>query len=153
MKKNIAIGNGIISIFLIFICLCLTCFCVLAFLSASMDKKYTNKRTEETDKYYEADSKARVILKDVDEMVTSLVENNFPVELIVESVSEIEGVKASNVGNDIKVEYSVEIDEYKSIGVSLVFDKDGKYQVTSWNTHTTSGEMITDEPLNLWVGN
>ena len=143
MKKNIAIGNGIISIFLIFICLCLTCFCVLAFLSASMDKKYTNKRTEETDKYYEADSKARVILKDVDEIVASSLENGFPAELIVESISEIEGVKASNLSGEIKVEYSVKIDD----------NKKGKFQITGWNTQSTSGEMITDEPLNLWDGN
>ena len=153
MKKNIAIGNGIISIFLIFICLCLTCFCVLAFLSASMDKKYTNKRTEETDKYYEADSKARVILKDVDEIVASSLEDGFPAELIVESISEIEGVKASTLSGEIKVEYSVKIDDNKNIGVSLVFDKEGKFQITGWNTQSTSGEMITDEPLNLWDGN
>ena len=153
MKKNITLGNGMISIFLIFICLSLTCFCVLAFLSASMDKKYTNKRTEETDKYYEADSKARVILKDIDETYAMSVDNKLPMELIAESIREIEGVEANVIGNDINVKYRVNIDDNKSICVSLLFNKEGKYEVTGWKTEALSGEMITYEPLNLWDGN
>ena len=153
MKKNVTLGNGMISIFLIFICLSLTCFCVLAFLSASVDKKYTNKRTQETDKYYEADSKARVILKDIDEAFGASVDNKLPMELIAESVREIEGVKADVIGNGINVEYKVNIDDNKSICVSLVFDKEGKYEIVGWKTEALGGAMITDEPLNLWDGN
>lgn len=150
-KSNITIGNGIISIFLIFICLCLTCFCVMAFLSASVDRKYTMKRTEETDKYYEADTKARLILKEIDETITQSVANNLPLDLVAQTVEEIDVVGAKVIGDNMEVSYQVAVDDNKNIAVNIEVDKEGKYKIKSWNTVTNSG-IIIDEPLDLWDG-
>lgn len=141
-----------ISIFLIFIGLSLTCFCVLAFLSANIDKKYTDKRCEESNKYYKGDKEARTKLKEIDEMVTTSVLEGVPKELIVEQLSEIDDVKADIEIDGIKVEYQIEIDENKGIDICLKFDNNGKYEITKWKT-SASSELVTDEPLNLWDGN
>lgn len=152
MKKNkITIGNGMISIFLVFICLCLTCFCVLTFLSASVDRKYTAKRIEETDKYYNADTKARQILKEIDESVSESVGNNTPLDFTAQVLGEIENVSAQVVGDNMKVSYQVSIDDNKNISVNIEFDREGKYKIESWNTVANAG-IIIDEPLDLWDG-
>ncbi|MBQ3061100.1 MAG: hypothetical protein IJD02_01520 [Lachnospiraceae bacterium] len=154
MKKssNLSIGNGMVSIFLIFIALSLTCFCVLAFLSSNIDKKYTDKRCEETAKYYESDRQAREKLRLIDEMVMTSLSQGLPTELIVEQLCEIDGVKANIQGDKMKVEYQVDIDDNKNISVCLNIDKDGKYEINKWKT-SASSELITDDPLNLWDGN
>lgn len=141
-----------ISIFLIFIGLSLTCFCVLAFLSANIDKKYTDKRCEETTKYYKGDKEARAKLKEIDEIVTTSMSEGIPRELIVEQLGEIDDVKANIESDGIKVEYQVDIDENKGIDICLKFDREGKYEITKWKT-SASSELVTDAPLNLWDGN
>ena len=150
-KSKFTIGNGIISIFLIFICLCLTCFCVLTFLSASVDKKYTDKRTEETDKYYAADKKARLILKEIDEAVSESLSNDMPLDFIAQIVDEMEDVSVQVLGDTMNVSYQVAIDDDKNIAVSIGVDKEGKFSIESWNTVANTG-IIIDEPLNLWDG-
>ena len=151
-KNRISIGNGMISIFLIFICLTLTCFSVLAFLSANVDKKYTDKRVKETTLYYEADAKARKILWSIDDVVTKEKKNGCPNELIIGAIEEIDSVKADMLGESILAEYNVPIDDNKNILVKLEINKDGKFKITQWKTNVNMGE-ITDEPLNLWDGN
>lgn len=109
------------------------------------------KRTEETDKYYEADTKARLILKEIDETITQSVANNLPLDLVAQTVEEIDVVGAKVIGDNMEVSYQVAVDDNKNIAVNIEVDKEGKYKIKSWNTVTNSG-IIIDEPLDLWDG-
>lgn len=68
MSKNRRgmLSNGITSIVMIFMLLCLITFAVLALVSARADLKYSEQTADRRKAYYEAELRANQKLKDID---------------------------------------------------------------------------------------
>jgi len=110
-KKSISIGIGTPSIMMIFTVLCLTIFAVLTFLQANLSLKQSNRYKENTIAYYNADTKAMEIEINALEILLSDMENK-------EEMLENLGIEI----NDNELSYKVDIQEDKTLEVTLIFE-------------------------------
>ena len=135
-RRALGINIGTVSIVLIFSVLCLTIFSVLTLVSARNEFKLAEKAADSAMLYYSAEMLAAERLHEIENCIAYGTELPFYASSAAE-------------GNITYIAYSVEIDLFRSLNVTLKY-KDGAVTVLSWHTADT-GLWSPDEYLDLFI--
>jgi len=118
--RPMGLNIGSASIIMLFAVLCLTVLAALSLLSANSQYALAERAANVSKAYYEADFKAMEIYE-----------------------------RAKN-GEDLELEYTVEIDEHQLLDVALG-DRDGELVIVRWNI-IESGAWEPDDIFDFWDG-
>lgn len=154
MKRNkqqstfINIGSS--SLLMVFLVLCLTTFAILSLSSAQSDYSFSKKFAEHKTEYYEASSRAEMILGEIDQL---LAENSDQVTARLDG-KEIDNIPLSCTGADGEtvISYQVPSGEKQALNVVLLVTNDSEhenyYKIQAWQLISTE-EWNGDNSLNL----
>ncbi len=154
MKRNkqqstfINIGSS--SLLMVFLVLCLTTFAILSLSSAQSDYSFSKKFAEHKTEYYEASSRAEMILGEIDQL---LAENSDQVTARLDG-KEIDNIPLSCTGADGEtvISYQVPSGEKQALNVTLLVTNDSEhenyYKIQAWQLISTE-EWNGDNSLNL----
>ena len=154
MKRNkqqstfINIGSS--SLLMVFLVLCLTTFAILSLSSAQSDYSFSKKFAEHKTEYYEASSRAEMILGEIDQL---LAENSDQVTARLDG-KEIDNIPLSCTGADgeTAISYQVPSGEKQALNVTLLVTNDSEhenyYKIQAWQLISTE-EWNGDNSLNL----
>lgn len=154
MKRNkqqstfINIGSS--SLLMVFLVLCLTTFAILSLSSAQSDYSFSKKFAEHKNEYYEASSRAEMILGEIDQL---LAENSDQVTARLDG-KEIDNIPLSCTGADGEtvISYQVPSGEKQALNVTLLVTNDSEhenyYKIQAWQLISTE-EWNGDNSLNL----
>lgn len=154
MKRNkqqstfINIGSS--SLLMVFLVLCLTTFAILSLSSAQSDYSFSKKFAEHKTEYYEASSRAEMILGEIDQL---LAENSDQVTARLDG-KEIDNISLSCTGADGEtvISYQVPSGEKQALNVVLLVTNDSEhenyYKIQAWQLISTE-EWNGDNSLNL----
>ncbi len=177
MKRNkqqstfINIGSS--SLLMVFLVLCLTSFAILSLSSAQSDYSFSKKFAEHRTEYYEASSRAEMILGEIDQIlaetaaqVTTAQKNTAQknadselasFELAVTALldgKEIDNIPLSCTGDsgETVISYQVPSGAKQALNVSLLVTNDSKhenyYKIQAWQLVSTN-DWNADNSLNL----
>lgn len=150
--RGLGLGVGYVSVMIIFAAVCLTLFAVLSFRAAKSNDAFNERSGDFLKQYYEADSKAKEILAQLDECANSAVNSGFFADSFEFSAGEIEGVRVTPAMGGIRAEYSVQINETRELAVRVTFKESGGYDIGLWQSKATA-ENGDDSHINVWDGN
>lgn len=154
MKRNkqqstfINIGSS--SLLMVFLVLCLTTFAILSLSSAQSDYSFSKKFAEHKTEYYEASSRAEMILGEIDQL---LAENSDQITARLDG-KEIDNIPLSCTGADGEtvISYQVPSGEKQALNVVLLVTNDSEhenyYKIQAWQLISTE-EWNGDNSLNL----
>ncbi len=150
-STGVSVGGS--SILLIFVLLCLTTFAVLSLVSATADKRLTDRSAVAVAEYYAADAKAEEILAGID---TALREKSGGEASFATDAHDV----ILNMAEDVSIEglnvtYAVPVNGFQEIQVSLglSYSPAGKlYEIKAWKVQNTGEWQPEGQGMNLWTG-
>lgn len=142
MKKTTKpmLAQGVSSLLLIFVSLCLITFAVLSFSSAQADFKLSSKMASHTKEYYNACNKANEKLGEIDRI---LADTFHQAHTETEYFSSLEKALDGYFSEDHTVHFQISIDQDQLLSVVLEisypsFADDTFYTVRQWKTVNTA---------------
>jgi len=134
------IGVGSASVVLVFAVLCLTVFSLISFVVAENDKALVDAGQQLMTGYYKADSQAEQIL-------AQLLESDA-------TPSNVLGVDITTGTDDATgveyISYGCPISDDKVLDVKVTISGNS-YEILNWRMLDT-GDWVTDDKLNVWLG-
>ena len=154
MNKLSNLGIGYVSVMMVFAVICLTILAVLSFQTADSGSALTERNAEYTQQYYEADSKAKHTLMQLDYAAAAALESGFFEDTFPELISDIDEVTCSPVPGGFAVKFTTELNDRLTLCAGAKFfsapAKGGsRYEITEWKTASTGTE---DNGPSLWDG-
>ena len=149
--RGAGMGVGYVSVMIVFASICLTIFAVLSLRAAGSNDAFNERSGEFLRQYYAADSKAKLILSQLDECAKTAVASDFFEESFELAAGEIDGVTTSMTRGGCKAVYSVEINDRQKLSVEVTFKNNGKYEITRWQSKSISSND-DDSHINVWDG-
>lgn len=177
MKRNkqqstfVNIGSS--SLLIVFLVLCLTTFAILSLSSAQSDYSFSKRSAEHKTEYYEASSRAEMILGEIDQILAetaeqvnaaqkNAVQENADSELASFELAaaarldgkEIDNIPLSCTGTEEEtvISYQVPSGAKQALNVSLLITNDSEhenyYKIQAWQLISTS-DWNADNSLNL----
>ena len=182
MKRNkqqstfVNIGSS--SLLIVFLVLCLTTFAILSLSSAQSDYSFSKRSAEHKTEYYEASSRAEMILGEIDQILAetaeqvnaaqknaaqeNVVQENADSELASFELAaaarldgkEIDNIPLSCTGTEEEtvISYQVPSGAKQALNVSLLITNDSEhenyYKIQAWQLISTS-DWNADNSLNL----
>lgn len=167
MKRNkqqstfVNIGSS--SLLIVFLVLCLTTFAILSLSSAQSDYSFSKRSAEHKTEYYEASSRAEMILGEIDQILAETAEQvNADSELASFELAaaarldgkEIDSIPLSCTGTEGEtiISYQVPSGAKQALNVSLLITNDSEhenyYKIQAWQLISTS-DWNADNSLNL----
>lgn len=177
MKRNkqqstfVNIGSS--SLLIVFLVLCLTTFAILSLSSAQSDYSFSKRSAEHKTEYYEASSRAEMILGEIDQILAetaeqvnaaqkNAVQENADSELASFELAaaarldgkEIDNIPLSCTGTEegTVISYQVPSGAKQALNVSLLITNDSEhenyYKIQAWQLISTS-DWNADNSLNL----
>lgn len=177
MKRNkqqstfVNIGSS--SLLIVFLVLCLTTFAILSLSSAQSDYSFSKRSAEHKTEYYEASSRAEMILGEIDQILAETAEQvnaaqknagqeNADSELASFELAaaarldgkEIDNIPLSCTGTEEEtvISYQVPSGAKQALNVSLLITNDSEhenyYKIQAWQLISTS-DWNADNSLNL----
>lgn len=177
MKRNkqqstfVNIGSS--SLLIVFLVLCLTTFAILSLSSAQSDYSFSKRSAEHKTEYYEASSRAEMILGEIDQILAETAEQvnaaqknagqeNADSELASFELAaaarldgkEIDSIPLSCTGTEggTVISYQVPSGAKQALNVSLLITNDSEhenyYKIQAWQLISTS-DWNADNSLNL----
>ena len=149
-QQSTFINIGSSSLLMVFLVLCLTTFAILSLSSAQSDYSFSKKFAEHKTEYYEASSRAEMILGEIDQL---LAENSDQVTARLDG-KEIDNIPLSCTGADGEtvISYQVPSGEKQALNVTLLVTNDSEhenyYKIQAWQLISTE-EWNGDNSLNL----
>lgn len=133
-NKSIGFPVGTSSLLMIFIVLCLTTFAAISYIKANNDFKLSLKSAQSMTEYYQADSEAEKMVKNIDDSLELSRNKGHFLDLLRQYDLEIKSEQ-----NQVLISYIVPIKDTLELQVELeVFYLDKRYQIKQWkvvNTH------------------
>ncbi len=157
-KVGVGTNIGFVSLLMIFLTLCLTCFCVLALSIASKDSRLTERSLDYTQSYYQADELSQETLQKLDLGLSTIKQNiNDPSQYYTQASVFLEtlGQDARYEEADHTVTFTYSISEKsKLLQVIQINAPSEKTRYTVLSTHTISlPDDLSGQSQNLWKGN
>lgn len=177
MKRNkqqstfVNIGSS--SLLIVFLVLCLTTFAILSLSSAQSDYSFSKRSAEHKTEYYEASSRAEMILGEIDQILAETAEQvntaqkNAAQEKADSELAsfelaaaarldgkEIDNIPLSCTGTEegTVISYQVPSGAKQALNVSLLITNDSEhenyYKIQAWQLISTS-DWNADNSLNL----
>lgn len=177
MKRNkqqstfVNIGSS--SLLIVFLVLCLTTFAILSLSSAQSDYSFSKKFAEHKTEYYEASSRAEMILGEIDQVLAETAEQvnaaqkntaqkNADSELAsfeLAVTARLDGKEINNIPlsctgaeGETVISYQVPSGTKQALNVSLLVTNDSEhenyYKIQTWQLISTS-DWNADNSLNL----
>lgn len=177
MKRNkqqstfVNIGSS--SLLIVFLVLCLTTFAILSLSSAQSDYSFSKRSAEHKTEYYEASSRAEMILGEIDQILAetaeqvnaaqkNAVQENADSELASFELAaaarldgkEIDSIPLSCTGTEGEtvISYQVPSGAKQALNISLLITNDSEhenyYKIQAWQLISTS-DWNADNSLNL----
>lgn len=177
MKRNkqqstfVNIGSS--SLLIVFLVLCLTTFAILSLSSAQSDYSFSKRSAEHKTEYYEASSRAEMILGEIDQILAETAEQvntaqkNAAQEKADSELAsfelaaaarldgkEIDNIPLSCTGTEegTVISYQVPSGAKQALSVSLLITNDSEhenyYKIQAWQLISTS-DWNADNSLNL----
>ncbi|WP_418752082.1 hypothetical protein [Frisingicoccus sp.] len=177
MKRNkqqstfVNIGSS--SLLIVFLVLCLTTFAILSLSSAQSDYSFSKRSAEHKTEYYEASSRAEMILGEIDQILAETAEqvNAAQKNAVQEKADselasfelaaaarldgkEIDNIPLSCTGTEGEtiISYQVPSGAKQALNVSLLITNDSEhenyYKIQAWQLISTS-DWNADNSLNL----
>ncbi len=177
MKRNkqqstfVNIGSS--SLLIVFLVLCLTTFAILSLSSAQSDYSFSKRSAEHKTEYYEASSRAEMILGEIDQILAETAEqvNAAQKNAVQEKADselasfelaaaarldgkEIDNIPLSCTGTEegTVISYQVPSGAKQALNVSLLITNDSEhenyYKIQAWQLISTS-DWNADNSLNL----
>ena len=150
--RGSGLGVGYVSVMMIFAVVCLTLFAVLSFRAAKSNDAFNERSGDFLKQYYEADSKAKEILAQLDECANSAVNSGFFADSFEFYAGESDGVKVTPAMGGIRAEYSVPINDTRELFVRVTFKESGGYDIGLWQSKSSAADG-DDSHINVWDGN
>lgn len=177
-QQSTFINIGSSSLLMVFLVLCLTTFAILSLSSAQSDYSFSKKFAEHKTEYYEASSRAEMILGEIDQILAetakqvtaaqnnaaqnSTVQNSADSELASFELAvtaridgkEIDNIPLSCTGaeGETVISYQVPSGEKQALNVSLLLTNDSEYEnyykIQAWQLISTN-DWNADNSLNL----
>lgn len=131
------------TLLMIFVILCINIFAVISYMSALRDYNLSEKAAENITMYYEADSKAEIILSNI------LAEYNKKPDTIYK-FKEADGFSAKDKGSSILFQYNVDIKQDMKLKVVVEVSKITKrYDIIMWKKVNTAVLDDSNQFLDL----
>ena len=177
MKRNkqqttfVNIGSS--SLLIVFLVLCLTTFAILSLSSAQSDYSFSKRSAEHKTEYYEASSRAEMILGEIDQILAETAEqvNAAQKNAVQEKADselasfelaaaarldgkEIDNIPLSCTGTEGEtvISYQVPSGAKQALNISLLITNDSEhenyYKIQAWQLISTS-DWNADNSLNL----
>lgn len=177
MKRNkqqstfVNIGSS--SLLIVFLVLCLTSFAILSLSSAQSDYSFSKRSAEHKTEYYEASSRAEMILGEIDQILAetaeqvnaaqkNAVQENADSELAsfeLAAAARLDGKEIDNIPlsctgaeGETVISYQVPSGAKQALNVSLLITNDSEhenyYKIQAWQLISTS-DWNADNSLNL----
>lgn len=177
MKRNkqqstfVNIGSS--SLLIVFLVLCLTSFAILSLSSAQSDYSFSKRSAEHKTEYYEASSRAEMILGEIDQILAetaeqvnaaqeNAVQENADSELAsfeLAAAARLDGKEIDNIPlsctgaeGETVISYQVPSGAKQALNISLLITNDSKhenyYKIQAWQLISTS-DWNADNSLNL----
>ena len=122
---------GISYLLVIFVILCFVTFAVLSLSSAQKDQKNARKLADRQTAYCKANSEAAGILKEIQKAVKE--------EAVKEELTKIDGVDVTEDGENLQVDYAVEMTESQRLEAAVSIDlMSRKSRVVKWKESAAS---------------
>jgi hypothetical protein len=134
-------GIGMVSLLMIWIILCMVIFAALALTTASRDVNFSRTLAQHTTAYYDADNQAQEILRQLDQKI-SAVQNQ---EELLSSLPD--GVSGNIQEGILTLSYQVPMTQDQALSVVLTV-QDGRYTITAWQEIQTT-QWAGDNSLSL----
>lgn len=158
-RKNQAesrgIGVGYVTLIMLFAVICLTVLASLSYQAARANDKLNEKSISYTDSFYEADTRAKLTLSELDAAASEAHRSCFFYDGFSAYCAENEQLSVKQVSEGFEVSYSEEINESLILSVKIVFfniPSDGaRYRIEEWKTVTASADGA-EETLGVWDG-
>ena len=164
-KSPMALNIGTSSILLIFILLSLVTFAILSLSSANADYKLTQALKSRTGAYYIASNSAELQLTEIDEQLTSFLNENDDISEYVKKINEklcakgytYSTISENNTSLDAlgTLHWQVEITEQQSLFVEITLlsphASTSLFNVTQWKVINTN-DWEGSANINLYTG-
>lgn len=164
-QQSTFVNIGSSSLLIIFLILCLTTFAILSLSSAQSDYNFSKRFAEHKTEYYEASSRAEMILGEIDQVLaeTAKTENKNSQtasaaynETVAEQLDgrEIDHIALSctNTNDGASISYQVPSGEKQALKVTLLVTNDAEhenyYKIQSWQLISTI-DWNADDSLRL----
>lgn len=164
-QQSTFVNIGSSSLLIVFLVLCLTTFAILSLSSAQSDYNFSQRFAGHKTEYYEASSRAEMILGEIDQVLAETADENNTTGGAVsvswhEAVSrqldgaEIDHITLSctNMNGETNISYQVPAGEKQALLVTLLVTNDSEhenyYQIRSWQLVSTS-DWNADDSLRL----
>lgn len=159
-KKRIRVGTniGFVSLLMIFLTLCLTCFCVLALSIASKDSRLTERSLDYTQSYYQADELSQETLQKLDLELSTIKQNTSdPSQYYAQAYDFLgtlgQDARYEEANHTVTLTYSIG-EKSKLLQVIQINAPSEKMRYTVLSTHTISlPDDLSGQSQNLWKGN
>lgn len=150
MNNKRGMGTGYVTVMLIFALICLTVFAVLSFQAAYADERLSARTVEYARRYYAADTDAKEILAQLDEIAYESRAEGFFAENFLEQSAQLAALYEEM--GAVRAEYSCAINERQEISVCVVFYEDSQkgFEVRRWQTVSDGAQQ--DSALGVWDG-
>ena len=152
-KIGVNTNIGFVSLLMIFLTLCLTCFCVLALSIASKERSL-----DYTQSYYQADELSQETLQKLDLELSTIKQNTSDSAQYYAQTSNFLGTlgqdaKYEEADHTVTLTYSIS-EKSKLLQVIQINAPSEKTRYTVLSTHTISlPDDLSGQSQNLWKGN
>lgn len=164
-QQSTFVNIGSSSLLIIFLVLCLTTFAILSLSSAQSDYSFSQKFAEHKTEYYEASSRAEMILGEIDQILEKAAKKEYKnknsahppyITALIKLLDgkEIDGIPISCTGTGEKtvISYLVPSGTKQVLKVTLLVTNDVKddnyYKIQTWQLIATN-DWNEDNPLRL----
>lgn len=172
-QQSTFVNIGSSSLLIVFLVLCLTTFAILSLSSAQSDYSFSKRSAEHKTEYYEASSRAEMILGEIDQILAETAEqvNAAQKNAVQEKADselasfelaaaarldgkEIDNIPLSCTGTEegTVISYQVPSGAKQALNVSLLITNDSEhenyYKIQAWQLISTS-DWNADNSLNL----
>lgn len=147
--RGSGMGVGYVSVMVIFVTVCLMLFAVLSLRAASSNDAFNVRSGQYLKQYYAADSEAKRILAELDEIAKFAAEGDYFAEDFEMSAGE--GIEVSEADGGCSARYSVKIDSRRELLCEVVFFEKGRFDIVRWQSAAIYGDE-DDSHLNVWDG-
>lgn len=159
-RKNITEGRGMgvgyVTLIMLFAVICLTVLASLSYQAARANDKLVEKSVSFTNSFYEADTRAKETLSQLDEWSLMSFESGFFDDNFPLCCEENENLSVKKIQTGYEVMYKEKISENLELSVIAVFynnpQNSPRYRIEEWKTVSSSSDS-SDDNLNVWDGN
>lgn len=151
-KRSFGTTMGVTSIIAILVILVLVVFSTLSLITAKADLNLSQKTADNIKAYYDADSRAEIIITEVGDVIISELTHEINTGTRGDFAKEYaakKGYAYENTEDGWLLKFNVPIDYSRELKVEVLFDNDGHLKEKQLWQISPINEWEADNPMNL----